>query len=155
MLSDLIIQEIGGSPKIARRNYGGWQSWTGGSLAEDESDDEEKEESEEELEKESICRRDLRRMLSEIISEIINEKQMMSYNPTPSGGYEQTGTPRPIVQGRVVGPQNEEEAIQKFMRIENMSDGDYSITCTKGAGKSWSCVANSSELGRENILEES
>jgi hypothetical protein len=100
-----------------------------------------------------ISNTDFRIIIEDTVDEMISEKQMMSYNPTAYGGFEPTGLPKPVIHGKIVGAVSESDAIDKFIEMSDCDEGDYSITCTQGPGNSWSCIGNSADLGRENILD--
>ena len=151
-IREIVLLEINamGGPRITRRNSGSWQGWADGSL--DEGDDEDEEEDcDEETHLESADRDYLRLMVLEEIERSILEKQEVTYNPTVTGKYERQGV-NTNRHGSVVGASDAAEAVQMFIKQQEISQGDYNITCTPAAAKSWTCVGNLASLGREQLI---
>ena len=79
---------------------------------------------------------------------MIREIQQMTMNPF--AGEERLPpqeVSRPVIQGRVTGPSNSNDAASTFAKEKGVDVGSYSITCEKSAGtNSWTCIANKSEM---------
>ena len=81
-----------------------------------------------------ITRRHLRRIIRE---ELIREVQQVSWNPMPNGGFEAVArTPHPVLQGRVCGPQSDEDAAEMFTSEKGIESGEYFVTCILASGTS-------------------
>jgi hypothetical protein len=157
-LREMILKEMmGGGPSMTKRNTSRWRAWTGGSLKErEQSDDDSIEEVDcwdgyspgAQTGKKTKKGKGGKRVDN---CEKINEKQEAGWNPTVHGGFEKVGVSKDI-HGSVIGAETAGDAVKMFIEKEEITQGDYSVTCTPAAGKSWTCIANRAELGRENIV---
>ena len=73
---------------------------------------------------------------------IIREVQQISLNPYASSDFDYyEGTPKPVVQGRVCGVKDKNQASSKFMKEKGIEPGGYFITCEPASGGTESGLA--------------